>query len=238
MLKFLIIVFSSAVPMSFPQHSFASTEVEFYTVHTICGRYLYSLPYMQTVQMEIKGFEWRCDCERIVQVDEYDDGAFKLFMTEATASYHLRFIFHLDMHIFVCFPSIYISFKICNYSVCFFPPTVSRIIVAVSIIVNLNKEVEHETYNLPAQSNTETLIIATYEAPYRHIITVWYAADQQLFLAVEELNTQRVLDKIKGQTDIWKDRQRLAIIYFIKPHTPAGCQPCKCDVAIQIPIHN
>lgn len=41
-------------------------------------------------------------------VDEYDDGAFKRFVIEATASYHLRFIFlsSLLVRMFACvFPA-------------------------------------------------------------------------------------------------------------------------------------
>ncbi len=46
-------------------------------------------------------------------VDEYDDGACKLFMIEATASYHLRLIFYSSLFVFVCmFPVMLISFKI------------------------------------------------------------------------------------------------------------------------------
>lgn len=29
----------------------------------------------------------------------------------------------------------------------------------------------------------------------------------------------------KGQTHIWKDRRKVAIIYFLKAQTPDGCQP-------------
>lgn len=59
------------------------------------------LPYMQAVNLEIKGFEWKCDCGRIVYVDEYDDGAFKRFMIEA--SYHLRFIFLSNLRVCVSY---------------------------------------------------------------------------------------------------------------------------------------
>lgn len=38
----------------------------------------------------------------------------------------------------------------------------------------------------------------------------------------------------KGQTHIWKDRRKVAIIYFLKAQTPDGCQPFKCVGALEI----
>lgn len=163
---------------------------------------------------------------------KYDDGAFKLFMIEATASYHLWFIFHssLSERVCMCFLclSALKSFSFLQSDL--FPQQffIDSIFFILLLILN-QKHVEHVTCNLLFQSiivNWPWLQIKLFHFPLlpcdvrRTGSYFWYC------------RVKHTEEKIKGQKDIWKDRRKVAIVYFVKPQTPDGCQHFKCDDAL------